>query len=95
MLHIEITNKIQSYFNELLILKNQVALYEDATENYNKLLIAETIKFQTGESSMFLINARQMKLLEFESKLIEVKSKYLKALAGVAWSSGTLYNNSN
>jgi outer membrane protein TolC len=93
--NIEITNKIQSYFNELLILKNQVALYEDATENYNKLLIAETIKFQTGESSMFLINARQMKLLEFESKLIEVKSKYLKALAGVAWSSGTLYNNSN
>lgn len=86
----EIINKIQTYFNELTILKNQVDLYEDATQNYSRLLIAEEIKFQTGESSMFLINARQMKLLEFQIKLLEVKSKYFKALAGVAWSSGTI-----
>lgn len=86
----EIINKIQTYFNELTILKNQVDLYEDATQNYSRLLIAEEIKFQTGESSIFLINARQMKLLEFQIKLLEVKSKYFKALAGVAWSSGTI-----
>ncbi len=86
----EIINKIQTYFNELTILRNQVDLYEEATTNYNRLLIAEEIKFQTGESSMFLINARQMKLLEFQIKLLEVKSKYFKALAGVAWSSGTI-----
>jgi outer membrane protein TolC len=61
--------------------------------DYQKLLDAENIKFQSGESSMFLINARQMKLLEFQSKLIEVKTKYFKSLAGVAWASGTLYNN--
>lgn len=87
---LEIINKIQTYFNELTILRAQVDLYEDATQNYNRLLIAEEIKFQTGESSMFLINARQMKLLEFQIKLLEVKSKYFKALAGVAWSSGTI-----
>jgi outer membrane protein TolC len=87
---LEIINKIQSYFNELIILRTQVDLYEEAAENYNRLLLAEEIKFQSGESSMFLINARQMKLLEFQSKLLEVKSKYYKALAGVAWSSGTI-----
>jgi outer membrane protein TolC len=91
--NVEVINKIQTYFNELIILKNQVTLYQQATNNYQKLLDAENIKFQSGESSMFLINARQMKLLEFQSKLIEVKTKYFKSLAGVAWASGTLYNN--
>lgn len=90
--NVEIINKIQSYFNELIILKDQVALYENATSNYNKLLDAELSRFENGESSMFIINSRQMKLLEFQSKLLEVKTKYFKALAGVAWASGTLAN---
>jgi len=93
--NVEVANKIKTYFNELIILKDQVTLYQDATNNYARLLSAEIIKFEAGESSIFLINARQMKLIEFQSKLLEVKTKYLKALAGVAWASGTLYRNGN
>jgi hypothetical protein len=36
-----------------------------------------------------------MKLLEFKVKLVEVKAKYFKSLAGLAWASGTLYNLNN
>ncbi len=91
--NVEVANKIKSYYNEIIILKDQVALYQAATNNYKILLSAEITKFQAGESSMFLINSRQMKLLDLQSKLLEVKTKYLKALAGAAWSSGTLYAN--
>lgn len=91
----ELVNKVQSYFNELLILRDQVALYNEATNNYRILLDSEVIRFNTGESSIFLINTRQMKLLEFKVKLVEVKAKYFKSLAGLAWASGTLYNLNN
>jgi outer membrane protein TolC len=95
MKNIEITNKIQTYFNEMIVLQQQVKLYNEATDNYNKLLQAEAVKFSSGESSMFLVNARQMKYLEFQSKLLEVKSKYFKALAGLAWASGTISQGNN
>lgn len=90
--NLEIKNKIEAYFNELTILRDQVKLYEQATNNYSVLLNAEITKFEAGESSLFMINSRQLKLLEFQSKLVEVKTKYYKAMAGLAWSRGTLYN---
>lgn len=90
--NLEIVNKIQSYFNELIILKDQVELYNSAVNNYRVLLEAEIIRFNTGESSMFLVNARQLKLLEFQAKLLEVRAKYFQSLAALAWASGNLYN---
>ncbi len=88
--NIEVLNKVQTYFNELLTLRAQIELYNSAALNYERLLEAERIRFQTGESSVFLINMRQMKLLEFQTKLLEVKAKYNKALAGLAWASGMM-----
>ena len=80
-----IENKVRSYFNELLALKSQVALQEKAYKNYQILQRGEEIRFQAGESSLFLINARENKALEALQKLQELKAKYFKTENNLLW----------
>ncbi len=86
----EVENKVRIYFNELLAFKNQVALQEKAYKNYQVLQRGEEVRFQAGESSLFLINARENKALEALQKLQELKTKYFKAENNLLWSAGLL-----
>jgi len=87
---LQVENKVKSYFNELLMLKNQVALQENAVNNYKALQRGEEIRFQAGESSLFLINARENKTLEALQKLQELKTKYYKTENTLQWAAGNL-----
>lgn len=87
----EIKNKIQSYFLELRVLKDQVILYEDAVANYIRLVNAEEIKFRAGESTLFLINSRQSKQIDAEAKLLEIYNKRFKAGMAFTWINGILW----
>ena len=82
--------KVRNYFNEYLTLKNQIQLQRDMLTNYENLFLAEEALFQNGESSLFLINSRENKVLENQRKLIELKTRYLKTIYGLQWSSGLL-----
>ncbi len=82
--------KVQSYFNEFLNLKNQTSLQSNNFTNYTELVKAEETRFFNGESSMFLINARETKALEAQEKLIELKTKYYKTIYALQWSAGLL-----
>lgn len=86
----QIENKVRSYFNELLTVKSQVALQEKAYKNYKALQRGEEIRFQAGESSLFLINARENKTLEALQKLQELKAKYYKTENSLLWAAGLL-----
>ncbi len=46
-------------------------------ENYTRLFLAEDTRFKMGESSLFLLNASENKMLEAMFKLIELQAKYL------------------
>ena len=85
-----VETKVKTYFNELLTLKNQVALQEKAYKNYQVLQRGEETKFQAGESSLFLINARENKTLEALQKLQELKIKYFKTENSLQWAAGLL-----
>ncbi|MCY7421757.1 MAG: TolC family protein [Chitinophagaceae bacterium] len=87
---LEIENKIRNYFTQLLTLRQQVKIYEDALENFTRLLQAEGVKFSIGESSLFLLNSRENKVLETKQKLVELKTKFFKALVALQWAEGTL-----
>ena len=80
-----VANKILAYINELRVLREQVQLSLDAVENYRRLLEGEEIKFRAGESTLFLINAREMTRIGAEIKLLELRSKLFKAEAGLIW----------
>lgn len=82
--------KIKNYYNDLLNFKNQIVLQQKMCTNFKKLLAAEEALFKNGESSIFLINSRENKVLEAERKLIEVKTKYYKTIYALQWSAGLL-----
>ena len=80
--------KVKYYFNEFDILKKQIELQSDNYNNYIKLVKAEESRLNNGESSIFLINARENKALEALEKLIEFKTKYFKSIYALQWSAG-------
>ncbi|MFN5422268.1 MAG: TolC family protein [bacterium] len=85
---LEIENKVKQYFNEILAVRNQVLLQQSNIINHQLLLKAEETKFSIGESSMFLVNARENKLLEANQKMAELKAKFFKSLLAVQWAAG-------
>jgi outer membrane protein TolC len=86
----EVENKILAYRTEVEISKSQIQLYEVAVDNYQKLYEGELERFSNGESSVFLINSRESKLIESRIKLVKLYSNLFKARLGLAWSAGKL-----
>lgn len=82
--------KIKNYYIEFETLKSQITLQKNMLSNFEKLLKAEETLFLNGESSLFLINSRENKVLENEKKLVELKTKYYKTIYALQWSSGLL-----
>lgn len=68
-------NKLNEQVFAFDINAQQALLYGRMTENYNTLLEAEKTKFSIGESSVFLLNARENKLFDAQSKLYETRAK--------------------
>lgn len=87
---LEVENKINNYYNEQDNFIAQIELYEGAVQNYNTLLEAEYIKFDLGESSIFLVNSREQKLIEAQLKLIELRGKFFKTRQKLQWAAGRL-----
>jgi outer membrane protein TolC len=86
----EIDNKIKDYYNQFSLLQKQLQIANDAYRNYNSLLRNEILRFNNGESSLFLVNSRENKVLEIEQKTIELQVKLLKATYSLEWAAGML-----
>lgn len=88
---LEVEAKIRNYYNELQTTLTQTSLYQNVEKNYRTLLEAEQIKFDLGESSVFLINAREQKLLETQIKRIKLQGMIQKNRLALSWAAGTLF----
>lgn len=86
----QLENKIRYYQNETNQLLQQWQLTSGLQENYRQLLRNEELKFSQGESSLFLVNARESKLLEVLQKQTALRIKYLTASYQLRWAAGTL-----
>ena len=78
---IQIKNNIEAIFNELEGLQTQTLLIDDIVTNYEMLLSAEERKFGFGESSLFLVNTREVKLIDAQLKRNMVQNKFLTSKA--------------
>jgi outer membrane protein TolC len=87
---VELENKLKNSFVEFTSLKEQISDYEKALNSYRQLYRGELSRYQTGESTIFLVNTRESKLLEATQKLIELKAKYQKAHASIYFAAGML-----
>lgn len=69
---LEIKNKVTSIFNELESYNIQVKMITQIVESSQIMLTGEERKFELGDSSLFLINSREVKLID--SKLKEIST---------------------
>jgi outer membrane protein TolC len=86
----EVENSILTAYNEWLALEKQLLLQERMVANAETLRNGELIRFQNGESSLFLINSREMKLMESQIKLLNLRTKYAKAKTLLYWAAGNI-----
>ncbi|WP_181309033.1 TolC family protein [Rufibacter sp. XAAS-G3-1] len=86
-------NLVQAAFNERQMLEDQIALQERIIANTALMRNGEQQRFESGESSLFLLNTREMNLLNQQVKLYELKTKYGKAKYYLQWASGNLANS--
>ena len=86
----EVENKIRNYFSEYTLLQKQFQIAQASYNNYNTIYKNELLKFINGESSLFLVNSREIKTLEILQKNIELKVKLLKAKYAISWAAGLL-----
>lgn len=78
---VQIQNKITAIYNELDSFENQNVLIDEIVSSYAALLAAEERKFSFGESSLFLINSRESKLIDAVLKQNQVENKFFTAKA--------------
>lgn len=78
---VTLENQISAVFRELESYQTQVNLIEEMVENYEALLSAEIRKFDFGESSLFLVNTRESKLIDIQMKQAELIKKWFTAKA--------------
>lgn len=75
----ELQNKAINTIKEWNTTANQVNQYKKTTQNYNQLLQGENRLFNVGESSLFMINSREMAYINAQIKLVELMAKNQKA----------------
>lgn len=49
------------------------------------MIMAEQSKYANGESSLFLINSRENKLIDAQEKILELRLKFLKSYNKLKW----------
>lgn len=81
----ELKARIRALHNEVLNYKRQIDISRQNILNYRRLLNAEEILFRNGESSMFLVNTRENKLLEAEQKLLDLQLKFINSYINLKW----------
>lgn len=74
---LNIKNKISGIQSELASFTEQNSVNKIIVEDYEKMLSAEERKFGIGESSLFLINSRESKLIEARLKAVALENKFL------------------
>lgn len=88
----EIRNAILSSYNSLDAYHAQLEVQVRSIANQQILLQGENAKFSLGESTLFLINTRESKLIDMRVKRQEMIAGYQKTLAELYYKSGLRSN---
>ena len=80
---LNLKNKIKAITQELdsYMVQNKYTLV--IVSDYTQMLDAEERKFDLGESSLFLVNARESKLIDSKLKAIELENNFLNTKASL------------
>lgn len=85
-----ISQEIQIAFNTINILQEQALGFRQIVRDRATLLAGERTRFETGESSLFLINSREMNYFKAQVELIDLEVESRKALIRFYYTLGLL-----
>lgn len=85
---VQLQNKVKQYYTEWQQVRLQLDVQRKLANNYILLQKGEETRFINGESSLFLINSRELKAIEGQQKLIELEAKVQKAKVYLHWAAG-------
>ena len=80
---VTIKNKVNAVQQEMASFEIQSNYITNIVKDYDVLLKAEERKFFLGESSLFIVNYREIKLIETKLKAIELENKFFKSKANL------------
>lgn len=86
----QVLSKVRTEYNQFKGLVNILETQKQLLLNQESLLDGENTRFRNGESSLFLINSREQKLLETQQKNILLVAKLQIQRNKLWWSTGTL-----
>ncbi len=81
----ELANKLSVLKLSIDTYNQQILIQEDLIRSNERLLEAEYLKYSIGESSLFLVNSREVKYLEALVKMADVQSKLEITKAKISW----------
>jgi outer membrane protein TolC len=73
---VEVNNKSKSLWQQRLIYKQVYNQAQATVSGYQELYNAELIRLESGESTIFMVNTREMKMLENDLKVLQIGRKY-------------------
>ncbi|PZP50229.1 MAG: transporter [Pseudopedobacter saltans] len=88
-----INNTITTSYNMLVGYKRQLLQQDQNLQNQQLLLTAELQKYELGESTLFLINNRETKLIDMKVKKEDLLSSYQKKIAEIYYKAGTMQDS--
>jgi outer membrane protein TolC len=86
----EINNLVNASYNDVITYRTMMEVQKNVYRQTQRLFEGEKQKFDIGESSLFLMNSRETKMIESKIKVFELNAKYEKAIAQMYWSAGKL-----
>jgi outer membrane protein TolC len=86
----ELVNKTSAAISAYYSYSSQQELYNNNVRNYEQLWRSEKRLFDSGESSLFMINSREMSYINAQLKLNEIINKNKKSALEVEYSFGLL-----
>ncbi|MBL7767028.1 MAG: TolC family protein [Chitinophagaceae bacterium] len=79
----QIDTKVQAGYTGLQNLQKQIDLMRNMLRNQTLLVQGEELRFQQGESTLFVLNSREQKKIETDLKLMEFVIKYYQQQAAL------------
>ncbi len=83
-----ITNDINAQYVALQATGSIIDQLQQMVSNYERIVEAERVNLQNGESDLFKLNAQLDKLIEAQRKLLKLQATYQKDYATLYWAAG-------
>lgn len=84
----EIRNGISASYYDILATERLSNQFQSMAENYFRLLEAEILNLETGESDLFKLNIQQDKYIESQLKYFKTLTKYQKSKSAILYVAG-------